>query len=97
MQIFIKLPKGNHIVLDIDDNTTVGNLKKLIFKKSGLPSTWQSLLFNGKSMNGINNLIGYYNIIKESTILVKLKFHGVGCRCQYCMGRHILLRSGKRL
>merc|ERR1712127_591277 len=48
-------------------------------------------------MNGVNNLIGYYNIIKESTILVKLKFHGVRCRCQYCMGRHILLRCGKRL
>jgi hypothetical protein len=97
MQIFIKLPKGNHIVLNVNNNTRVDNLKKLIFKKTGLPSTWQSLLFNGKSMDDINNLLSYYNIIKESTIIVKLKFHGVGCRCHYCTWRHILLRNGKRL
>ena len=38
MQIFVKLPAGETITMDVEDSYTLGNVKALIRSKEGTPS-----------------------------------------------------------
>jgi hypothetical protein len=97
-QIFIKMPRGNTLTFTINNCTNIENLKKFIFKRTNLPSTWQRFIYCGKSFyKNELNLTYDLNIQKESTIHVMLKFHGVGCSCKNCLSKNILLRNGKRI
>ena len=84
-QIFLKMPGGNTLTFDIDKNTNVADMKRFIFKRTNLPSTWQRFVLCGKGFYENNlNLITDLGISKENTIWVFIKFHGVGCRCPKC-------------
>jgi hypothetical protein len=97
-QIFVKMPAGNTLTFDIDNSTTVGDLKKFIFRRTNLPSTWQRFVCNGKAFDKNHlNLIYDLDIKKECTLHAFLRFHGVGCKCETCPSKNILLRSGKRV
>lgn len=97
-QIFVKMPAGNTLTFTMKKSTNVGQLKNFIFKRTGLPSTWQRFVYSGKPFDKNNlNLIDDINIRKEATIHLLLRFHGVGCNCERCLYSSALLRNGKRL
>ena len=65
-QIFVKMPVGNTLTFDIDNSTTVRDLKKFIFRRTNLPSTWQRFVCNGKAFDK-NHLNLIYDLdIKKS-------------------------------
>lgn len=97
-QIFVKMPAGNTLTFTMKNSTNVGQLKTFIFKRTGLPSTWQRFVYSGKPFDKNNlNLMDDINIRKEATIHLLLRFHGVGCNCEQCLYSSALLRNGKRL
>ena len=97
MQIFIRGLYNNFYAFDCDKNTKLEELKIFLFKKTGLPRTWQYFIFNCKSIYDGNLTISDYNIDNEATLHLLLKWHGIGCNCQSCLKKGMLLRNGKRV
>ena len=98
MQLFVRL--CNHRLLCYYDETntkTLGALKKFVFKRSNIPSTWQRFVFNGKTFFDDNIKYSDIPVQNDSTIEMHLKWHGTGCLCKNCLERGMLLRNGKRL
>jgi len=71
-QIFIKLPSGKTITLDVDKNGTVNDLKQHIKDKEDIPLEEQELVYAGRVLLDKLRLIDY-NIQKESMIKLILK------------------------
>lgn len=97
MQIFIKDTYGKTFVYDCNSNNTLGELKKFVYKKTGLPRTWQRFVFGTNYFNKSEQTFEELLIGAEATLHLMLKWHGVGCHCggEKCLT--MLLRSGKRL
>ncbi|GMY27093.1 polyubiquitin-like isoform X2 [Fagus crenata] len=76
-QIFVKSISGTTIVLEVQRLDIIGDVKKKIFDKLGTPVAAQSqrLVFAGKSLIDDRNLASY-NIQKNSTLLMCLRFAG---------------------
>ena len=53
------MPGGNTLTFDIDKNTNVADMKRFIFKRTNLPSTWQRFVLCGKGFyeNNLNLII----------------------------------------
>ena len=98
MQIFIRLC-NNQLLSYYDENNdnTIGEIKKYIFKRTKIPSTWQRFVMGSKPF--YENSLKYKEIPlhKDSTLNMYLKWHGVGCNCKSCLNKGMLLRNGKRL
>ena len=73
-QIFVKTINGKTITIDIEKNLTVLELKKKIFNKEGLPIRLQMLSFSSKTLGIDSKTLEDYNINKESTIHLGIKF-----------------------
>ncbi len=67
MQIFVKIPTGKTISLEVETNDTVENVKAKIQDKENIDPKNQVLKFNDVILENGRTLADY-NIIKESTL-----------------------------
>ena len=75
MQIFIKTLVGRTITLDVEQNNTIRDVKEKIQDKEGIESFSIILIFAGKKLEHDKTLADY-NIQKESTLHLIIKFFG---------------------
>lgn len=65
MQLFVRIYSKRTIVLDVEQNFTVLQVKELIYDREMIPSHLQKLTFNGKYLDNLNTL-KEYGMSKES-------------------------------
>ncbi|CAG8809826.1 31114_t:CDS:2, partial [Gigaspora margarita] len=70
--IFVKMNTGYNIDLEVETNTTIGQIKQMILDKNGIPLSHQGLVFSDKELHDRNTL-SYYNVQVGSTLHLKYK------------------------
>jgi len=74
MQIFIRLPSGPVITLDVEKDDTIEIVKKGIIDKEGCPCIhYFNLYYDGKKLENQKTLL-YYNIQKEAYIRLEINY-----------------------
>ena len=68
MQIFVKIPTGKTITLDVDSSDTLANLKAKIQDKEALAPETQQLIFNNQMLSDDDKSITDYSIQPKSTL-----------------------------
>ena len=74
-QVYIKTLTGKTLVVDVDSELTVGELKIKIQDREGIPPDLQRLIFAGKQLEDGRSL-GCYFLTSESTIHMILRLRG---------------------
>ena len=70
-QIFVRMPTGNTINLDVDPESSIEDIKVKIYHEEGIPPEQQHLTFANKELEN-GRTLSDYNIEKESTLTLQL-------------------------
>jgi len=68
MQIFVKIPTGKTITLDVEPSDTLADLKAKIQDKEALATETQQLTFNNQALSDDNKSLNDYAILAGSTL-----------------------------
>ncbi|CAO3624199.1 unnamed protein product [Cunninghamella blakesleeana] len=76
MQVFVKSLAGNTLALNVNNNSTVAEVKSMIEAREGIPSNAQLLSYAGKSM--VEGELSVYGIHNNNTIHLNAELLGGG-------------------
>ena len=75
MQIFVKLPTGKTITLDVEASDLIATIKTLVKNKEGIPKVQQRLLYMDMELED-GSTLSDYNITNESKLTLTLGLRG---------------------
>jgi hypothetical protein len=84
MQIFVLLPQGNSITLDVEASDTISLVKALVKQKEGIPRAEQRLLHSDNDLEDDKSLSDY-NIQNDDTLVLAMRLDGAGKRARAAM------------
>ena len=75
MQIFVKLPSGKTITLEVEASDLITTIKTLVKNKEGIPKFLQRLLYMDMELED-GSTLSDYNITNESKLTLTLRLRG---------------------
>ncbi|XP_054466769.1 polyubiquitin-like [Anoplopoma fimbria] len=76
IQVFLRNEKGKTSTYDIKPDETVGNFKKMVQSREGVPVDQQILIHQDKDMTEAGYKLSDYNVVLHSTIYLSLRLRG---------------------
>ncbi len=76
MEIKVKTITGMKYIVDIDESTTIGDIKTVILAKTGISTDQQRYIYQGKLLNDIQNVMALPEITAGLTLNMVLSLRG---------------------